>query len=136
MLETEDHNNKEDESESEKNTEELETSSDEMNIINAQVNNLYLTYEVLDVNSNLPQLGTSDTSLPNIQDSNLYRTKPAKVMGYTSRKSSISIVIVVNQEAKANLDTGAYCTCVGKDYLKNYTRFGRQTYPNTRDSIQ
>ncbi|MBW0580599.1 hypothetical protein O181_120314 [Austropuccinia psidii MF-1] len=26
--------------------------------------------------------------------------------------------MVGNQEAKANLDTGAYCTCVGKSYLK------------------
>ncbi|MBW0580682.1 hypothetical protein O181_120397 [Austropuccinia psidii MF-1] len=78
-VETEDHNDKEEESESEKDTEELETSeSDEINIINAQINNIGLIYEVLDVNSNLPQVGTSDTSLTNIQDAKLYRTKPAK----------------------------------------------------------
>ncbi|MBW0512578.1 hypothetical protein O181_052293 [Austropuccinia psidii MF-1] len=39
-------------------------------------------------------------------------------MGYTAGKSSISIVMVENQEEKVNLDTGAYCTCVGKSYLK------------------
>ncbi|MBW0497164.1 hypothetical protein O181_036879 [Austropuccinia psidii MF-1] len=99
--------------------EESETSeSDEINIINAQIKNIYLTYEVLDVNSNLPKAGTSATSLTNIEDAKLYRTKPAKGMAYTAGKSSISIVIVGNQEAKGNLDTGAYCTCVGKDYLK------------------
>ncbi|MBW0575581.1 hypothetical protein O181_115296 [Austropuccinia psidii MF-1] len=48
----------------------------------------------------------------------MYRTKPAKGRGYTAGKSSISIVIVVNQEGKVNLDTGAYCTCVGQSYLK------------------
>ncbi|MBW0569425.1 hypothetical protein O181_109140 [Austropuccinia psidii MF-1] len=49
----------------------------------------------------------------------MYRTKPAKGMGYTAGKSSISIVMVDNQEGKVNLDTGAYCTCVGQSYLKN-----------------
>ncbi|MBW0575730.1 hypothetical protein O181_115445 [Austropuccinia psidii MF-1] len=48
----------------------------------------------------------------------MYRTKPAKGMGYTAGKSSISIVLVDIQEAKVNLDEGAYCTCVGKSYLK------------------
>ncbi|MBW0556379.1 hypothetical protein O181_096094 [Austropuccinia psidii MF-1] len=95
---------------SEKDTEESETSeSDEINIINSQINNIdliYLIYEVLDVNSNLPQVGTSDTSLTNIQDAKLYRSKPAKGMGYTAGKSIISIAMVENQGAKVNLDTG------------------------------
>ncbi|MBW0569218.1 hypothetical protein O181_108933 [Austropuccinia psidii MF-1] len=118
-METEDHNNKEEESYSEQDSEESETSeSDEANIINAQINNLYLIYEVLDVNSNLPQVGTSDKSLTNIQDAKFYRTKPEKGMGYTDGNSSISFIMVGNQDAKVNLDTGAYCTCVGKSYLK------------------
>ncbi|MBW0578773.1 hypothetical protein O181_118488 [Austropuccinia psidii MF-1] len=115
----EDHNDKEEESDSEKETEESETSeSDLINIINAQINNIYLIYEVQNVNSNLPQVGTSDTSLTNIQDAKLYKTKPAKGMGYKAGKSTISIVMVENQEAKVSLDTGAYCTCVGQSYLK------------------
>ncbi|MBW0551406.1 hypothetical protein O181_091121 [Austropuccinia psidii MF-1] len=119
IVETESHNDKEEESDSEKETEESETSeSDEINIINAQINNIDIIYEVLDVNSNLPQVGTSDTNLTNVQDAKMYRTKPEKGMGYTAGKSSISIVMVDNQEAKVNLDTGAYCTCVGKSYLK------------------
>ncbi|MBW0571755.1 hypothetical protein O181_111470 [Austropuccinia psidii MF-1] len=73
-------------------------------------------YEVLDVNSNLPQIGTSDTSLTNIQQAKLYRAKPEKEMGYTAGKSSISIVMVGNQEEKVNLDTGAYSTSLGKSY--------------------
>ncbi|MBW0561590.1 hypothetical protein O181_101305 [Austropuccinia psidii MF-1] len=115
----EDHNDKEEESDSEKDTEESETSeSDEINIINAQINNIDLIYEVLDVNSNLPQVGTSDTNLTNIQDAKLYRTKPEKEMGYIAGKSIISILMVGNQEGKVCLDTGVYCTCVGKSYLE------------------
>ncbi|MBW0573902.1 hypothetical protein O181_113617 [Austropuccinia psidii MF-1] len=93
--------------------------SSEINIINAQINNIDIIYEVLDVNSNLPQVGTSDTNLTNILDAKMYRTKPARAMGYTSGKSSISIVMVDNNKGKVNLDTGAYCTCVVKSYLKN-----------------
>ncbi|MBW0480892.1 hypothetical protein O181_020607 [Austropuccinia psidii MF-1] len=118
IVETEDHNDKE-ELDSEKHTEESETSeSEQINIINAQNNNIDLIYEVLDVNSNLPQVGTLDTSLKNIQDAKLDRTKPEKAMRYTAGKSSISTFMAENQEEKVNLDTGAYCTCVGKGYLK------------------
>ncbi|MBW0522426.1 hypothetical protein O181_062141 [Austropuccinia psidii MF-1] len=119
VVETEDHNDREEESDSEQDTEESETSeSDEITRINAQIHNIDLIYEGLDVNSNLPQVGISDRSLTNIQDAKFYRTKPAKGIGYTHGKSSISIVMVENQEAKVNLDTGADCTCVGKSYLK------------------
>ncbi|MBW0524623.1 hypothetical protein O181_064338 [Austropuccinia psidii MF-1] len=117
IVETENHNDKEEESDLEKETEELETSeSDEINIINALINNIDITYEVLDVSSNLPQVGTSDTNLTDGQDAKLYRTKPAKGMGYTAGKSSSRIVMVDNQEAKVSVDTGEYCTCVGKSY--------------------
>ncbi|MBW0561622.1 hypothetical protein O181_101337 [Austropuccinia psidii MF-1] len=127
LMETEDHNDKEEESDSEKDTEESETSeSDEINITNAQIDNIDIIYEALDVNSNLPQVGTSDTNLTNVQDAKLYRTKPVKGMGYTAGKSSISIVMVDNQEAKVNLDTGAYCTCVGKSYLKKLFQIGKK----------
>ncbi|MBW0564436.1 hypothetical protein O181_104151 [Austropuccinia psidii MF-1] len=82
IVEKDDHNHTKGESDSEKDTEESETSeSDEMNIINAQINNIDLIYEVLDVNSNLPQVGKFDTRLTNIQDAKFYRTKPEKWMG-------------------------------------------------------
>ncbi|MBW0585644.1 hypothetical protein O181_125359, partial [Austropuccinia psidii MF-1] len=119
IVETEEHNDKEEESYSEKDNEGSETSeSDEINIINAQINNIDLIYEVLNFNSNLPQVGTSCTSLTNIQEAKLYRPKPEKGIRYIAGKSSISIVMVENQEAKVNLYTGAYCTCFGKCYMK------------------
>ncbi|MBW0514062.1 hypothetical protein O181_053777 [Austropuccinia psidii MF-1] len=119
IVEAENHNDKEEESDSERETEESETSkSDEINIINVQIYDIDIVYKVLDVISNLPQVKTSDTNLTNVQDAKLYRNKPARGMGYTAGKSSISIVMVDNQEAKVNLDTGAYCTCIGKGYLR------------------
>ncbi|MBW0538180.1 hypothetical protein O181_077895 [Austropuccinia psidii MF-1] len=57
IVETENHNDKEEESDSEKETEGSETSeSDEIDIINAQINNIDIIYELLDVNSKLPQV--------------------------------------------------------------------------------
>ncbi|MBW0497596.1 hypothetical protein O181_037311 [Austropuccinia psidii MF-1] len=85
IVETEDHNVKEEESDSEKDTEESDTSEcDQINIIISQIDNIDLIYEVLDAKSSLPQIGTSDTNLTNIQYAKLYRTKPAKAMGYTA----------------------------------------------------
>ncbi|MBW0504691.1 hypothetical protein O181_044406 [Austropuccinia psidii MF-1] len=87
IVETESHNDKEEEFESERDNEESEASeSDQVNIINAKINNIYLLYQVPDVNSNLPQVGTSDMSLTDIQDAKLHRTKPEKGMGYKSGK--------------------------------------------------
>ncbi|MBW0524041.1 hypothetical protein O181_063756 [Austropuccinia psidii MF-1] len=51
IVEADNHNDKEEESDSEKDTEESENSEgDEINIINAQINNIDIIYEVLDVN--------------------------------------------------------------------------------------
>ncbi|MBW0531756.1 hypothetical protein O181_071471 [Austropuccinia psidii MF-1] len=100
-METEDHNDKKEESDSEKETEESDTfENDEINIINAQTNNIDLVYEVIDVKSNLPQVGTSDTSRTNIQDAKLHRTKPPKGMQYTAGKSSLFIVMVGKQKVQ------------------------------------
>ncbi|MBW0513576.1 hypothetical protein O181_053291 [Austropuccinia psidii MF-1] len=96
-MEKEDHNDKEDESDSGKDTEGSEASEgDKIHITNSQINDIDLIYEVLDVNSNLPQLGTSDTSLTNIQDAKMYRTKPAKGMKYTAGRSSINPLGAIN----------------------------------------
>ncbi|MBW0469481.1 hypothetical protein O181_009196 [Austropuccinia psidii MF-1] len=85
IVETGEHNDKEEESYSEIENEESQAFEiDEIYIINSQINNLACIYEVLDINSNLPQIGISDTSLTNIQDAKLNRTKPAKGMGYTA----------------------------------------------------
>ncbi|MBW0471784.1 hypothetical protein O181_011499 [Austropuccinia psidii MF-1] len=46
------------------------------------------------------------------------KPKPARVKGYNSGRSCIISVLMNDIEAKVNLDTGAFCTCVGKSYLQ------------------
>ncbi|MBW0497395.1 hypothetical protein O181_037110 [Austropuccinia psidii MF-1] len=46
------------------------------------------------------------------------KTKPARGKGYTAGASCITSILIHDIEARVNLDTGAFCTCVGKDYLQ------------------
>ncbi|MBW0558532.1 hypothetical protein O181_098247 [Austropuccinia psidii MF-1] len=45
-------------------------------------------------------------------------TKPARGKGYTAGASCITSALMNDIEAKVNWDTGAFCTCLGKDYLQ------------------
>ncbi|MBW0580540.1 hypothetical protein O181_120255, partial [Austropuccinia psidii MF-1] len=46
------------------------------------------------------------------------KTKPARGKGYTAGASCITSILMNDIEAKVNFNTGAFCTCVGKDYLQ------------------
>ncbi|MBW0547843.1 hypothetical protein O181_087558 [Austropuccinia psidii MF-1] len=46
------------------------------------------------------------------------KTKPSRGKGYTSGASCITSIMIDDTEAKVNLDTGEFCTCVGKYYLQ------------------
>ncbi|MBW0578112.1 hypothetical protein O181_117827 [Austropuccinia psidii MF-1] len=46
------------------------------------------------------------------------KAKPARGKGYTAGASCITSILMNDIEAKVNLDTGALCNCVGKDYLQ------------------
>ncbi|MBW0517021.1 hypothetical protein O181_056736 [Austropuccinia psidii MF-1] len=46
------------------------------------------------------------------------KNKPARGKGYTAGASCITSILKNDIEAKVNLDTGAFCTCVGKYYLQ------------------
>ncbi|MBW0522354.1 hypothetical protein O181_062069 [Austropuccinia psidii MF-1] len=48
----------------------------------------------------------------------MLKTKPARGKGYTSGASCITSVLINDVEDKVNLDTGEFCTCIGKDYLQ------------------
>ncbi|MBW0523370.1 hypothetical protein O181_063085 [Austropuccinia psidii MF-1] len=47
----------------------------------------------------------------------MQRTKPARGKGFTARSSCITNIVINNRESKILLDSGAFCTCVEKDYL-------------------
>ncbi|MBW0519380.1 hypothetical protein O181_059095 [Austropuccinia psidii MF-1] len=46
------------------------------------------------------------------------KTKPARGKGYPAEASCITSILMNDIEAKVNLGTGAFFTCLGKDYLQ------------------
>ncbi|MBW0531272.1 hypothetical protein O181_070987 [Austropuccinia psidii MF-1] len=46
------------------------------------------------------------------------KTKPARGKGYTAGESCTTSILINDIRARENLDTGEFCTCVGKDYLQ------------------
>ncbi|MBW0545013.1 hypothetical protein O181_084728 [Austropuccinia psidii MF-1] len=55
--------------------------------------------------------------LIHVQDASMQKAKPDRGKGYTSGSSCITNIVINSKEAKINLDSGEFCTCVGKDYL-------------------
>ncbi|MBW0532756.1 hypothetical protein O181_072471 [Austropuccinia psidii MF-1] len=82
------------------------------------IENITAFFEVTEVHTHLPQYSEDCCNLINIQDARMCKTKPARGKGYTAGASCITSVLMSDIEAKVNLDTGAFCTCVGKDYLQ------------------
>ncbi|MBW0555656.1 hypothetical protein O181_095371 [Austropuccinia psidii MF-1] len=82
------------------------------------IENITAFFEVTEVHTHLPQYSEDCHNLINIQDARMCKTKPARGKGYTAGASCVTSVLMNDIEAKVNLDTGAFCTCVGKDYLQ------------------
>ncbi|MBW0508397.1 hypothetical protein O181_048112 [Austropuccinia psidii MF-1] len=73
-------------------------------------------FEVTEVHTHLPQYSKDCHNLINMQDARICKTKPTRGKGYTSGASYITSILINDIEARINLDTWAFCTCVGKDY--------------------
>ncbi|MBW0549593.1 hypothetical protein O181_089308 [Austropuccinia psidii MF-1] len=82
------------------------------------IENITASFEVTEVHTHLPQYSEDFHNLINIQDARMCKTKPARGKGYTSGASCITSILMNDIEAKSNLDTGEFFTCVGKDYLQ------------------
>ncbi|MBW0576942.1 hypothetical protein O181_116657 [Austropuccinia psidii MF-1] len=68
--------------------------------------------------------------LMHVQDAKIQKTKPARGKGYTAGSSCITNIVINNREAKIYLDSGAFSTFVGKDYLDNiYTNWQDRLMP-------
>ncbi|MBW0541259.1 hypothetical protein O181_080974 [Austropuccinia psidii MF-1] len=64
------------------------------------------------------------------QDAKIQKTKPARGKGYTAGSSCIINIVINNKEAKIHLDSGAFGTCAGDDYLdRTYTNWQEQFMP-------
>ncbi|MBW0551226.1 hypothetical protein O181_090941 [Austropuccinia psidii MF-1] len=82
------------------------------------IENTTAFFEVTEVHTHLPHYSEDCCNLINILDSRMCKTKPSRGKGYTSGASCITSVLMSDIEAKVNLDTGAFCTCVGNNYLQ------------------
>ncbi|MBW0555284.1 hypothetical protein O181_094999 [Austropuccinia psidii MF-1] len=82
------------------------------------IENITAFFEVTEVHTHLPQYSEDCHNLINIQDARICKTKPTRGKGYTAGESCITSILVNDIESKVNLDTGSFCTCVGKDYLQ------------------
>ncbi|MBW0583739.1 hypothetical protein O181_123454 [Austropuccinia psidii MF-1] len=56
------------------------------------------------------------------------KTKPNRGKGYTAGKSCITEMVIDNKPTKRLLDPGAFCSCVGKSFLKTFV-------PNFEDQL-
>ncbi|MBW0533004.1 hypothetical protein O181_072719 [Austropuccinia psidii MF-1] len=83
------------------------------------IQNITAFFEVTEVHTHLPQCREDCHNLINIQDSRMCKTKPARGKGYTAGASCITSILMNDIESNVNLDTGAFCTSVGKDYLQS-----------------
>ncbi|MBW0490930.1 hypothetical protein O181_030645 [Austropuccinia psidii MF-1] len=75
-------------------------------------------FEVTEVHTHLPKSNEDFHNLINIQDATMCKDKPDRGKGYTAEASCIISILINNIEASIYLDTGEFCTCVGKDYLQ------------------
>ncbi|MBW0522866.1 hypothetical protein O181_062581, partial [Austropuccinia psidii MF-1] len=105
-----------------------ELSEEEELTDNLSIENINFSFEVTEVHTHLPQYSDKCMDLINLQDAKMQRTKPARGKGYTAGSSCITNIVIKNKEAKIHLDSGASCTCVGKNYLD-------RTYTNWQDKL-
>ncbi|MBW0523292.1 hypothetical protein O181_063007 [Austropuccinia psidii MF-1] len=75
-------------------------------------------FELTEVHTHVPQYSEDFNILMNIQDVIMCETKPSRGKGYTAGASCITSILINDIEAKLNLDTRSFCTCVGKEYLQ------------------
>ncbi|MBW0558464.1 hypothetical protein O181_098179 [Austropuccinia psidii MF-1] len=94
------------------------------------IENINVSFVVTEVHTHLPQYSDECMDLIHVQDAKMQKPKPARGKGYTAGSSCITNIVINNTEAKIHLDSGAFCTCVGKNYLdKIYTNWKDKIMP-------
>ncbi|MBW0541292.1 hypothetical protein O181_081007 [Austropuccinia psidii MF-1] len=82
------------------------------------IENINATFDIMESYSHFPQLRNGQLDLSKIQDEQLINTKPNRGKGYTAGSSCITEVVIDNKHTKLLLDPQAFCSCVGKFFLK------------------
>ena len=78
-------------------------------------NDSYINH--IQAESNLPQRWDNNLPIGHISEAKIIGTKPDVGMSYTNVKTSYTTVILYDQEIKALLDWGDFCSCVSSTYL-------------------
>ncbi|MBW0550559.1 hypothetical protein O181_090274 [Austropuccinia psidii MF-1] len=79
--------------------------------------NIHVPFKVTEVHTHLPQYSNECMGVIHVQAANMQKTKPFRGEGYTAGSSCTTNIVIKNKEAKIHLESGSFCTCVGKDYL-------------------
>ncbi|MBW0555436.1 hypothetical protein O181_095151, partial [Austropuccinia psidii MF-1] len=88
------------------------------------------SFEVTEVHTHLQQHSDECMDLIHIQDAKMKKAKPARGKVYTAGSSCINTIVINRTEAKIHLDSGAFCTCVGRNYFdKIYTNWQDKILP-------
>ncbi|MBW0561049.1 hypothetical protein O181_100764 [Austropuccinia psidii MF-1] len=100
----------------------IEENSDDKSSIFSQsskdIENINSTFEIIESYSHFPPLRNGQFDLSKIQDAQLMKTKPNRGKGYTAGNYCITEVVINNKHTKLLLDPAAFCSCVGKSFLK------------------
>ncbi|MBW0472334.1 hypothetical protein O181_012049 [Austropuccinia psidii MF-1] len=100
----------------------IEENSDDKSSIFSEsskyIENINATFDIMESYSHLPQLSNGQLDLSKIPDAQLMKTKPNRGKGSTAGNSCITEVVINNKPTKCLLDPGAFCSCVGKSFLK------------------
>ncbi|MBW0547564.1 hypothetical protein O181_087279 [Austropuccinia psidii MF-1] len=81
------------------------------------IEKIKVSFGVTEVHTHLPQYSDECMDLIHLQDAKMQKAKPARGKGYTAGSACITNIVINKKEAKINLGSGSFCTCVGKDYL-------------------
>ncbi|MBW0581902.1 hypothetical protein O181_121617 [Austropuccinia psidii MF-1] len=82
------------------------------------IEDIIATFYIMEYYSHLPQLSNGQINLSKSQDAQLMKTKPNRGNGYTAGNCCITEVVINKNLTILFLDPGAFCSCVGKSFLK------------------
>ncbi|MBW0549846.1 hypothetical protein O181_089561 [Austropuccinia psidii MF-1] len=115
-----------------KDDEVIEENSDDKSSIFSEsskyIENINANFDIMESYSHFPQLSNVQIYSLKIKEAQLTKTKPNRGEGYTAGNSCITEVVIDNKTTKILLDPGAFCSCVGKSFLKTCV-------PNFKDQL-
>ncbi|MBW0536444.1 hypothetical protein O181_076159 [Austropuccinia psidii MF-1] len=83
------------------------------------IENINVTFEIMELYSHLPQLSKFQLDLSNVQDAQLIKAKPKRGKRYSACNSCIPEVVMDKKPTKLLIDSGCFFSCGGKYFLDN-----------------